>query len=72
MNTLPSYPPLFGAELSLRSPVAVRDTPPAASWLDAGADSRFGPLHVGSDTQPRNIDAIEQDFRAALLEPNLR
>ena len=70
MNTLPSYPPLLGTELALRGQSAARDAPPAAGWFDAG--SGIGPLHVGSETQPRSIDAIEQDFRLVLLEPDRR
>lgn len=66
LSSLP--PPSFGPVSSGAGDVALRGTAsqPALAALDdmAGGDT----LHVGSDSTPRAIDAIERDFLAALCE----
>lgn len=66
LSSLP--PPSFGAvsgDVSLRGTTTPASTPALAALGDmAGGD----PLHVGSDSTPRAIDAIERDFLAALCE----
>lgn len=68
MNTLSAYLPLTGATASAPGIAGAGGAPSARDWFGAGDDSRAGPLHVGSDSQPRSIDAIELDFVHALLE----
>jgi len=68
LSSLP--PPSFGPVSSVPGDVALRGpgatSQPALAALDdmAGGDT----LHVGSDSTPRAIDAIERDFLAALCE----
>ena len=72
MNTLSAYSPLIGAPASAQDIAGARNAPSARNWFGVGDDSHLGPLHVGSDSQPRSIDVIEQDFVRALLEPPAR
>ena len=72
MNTLPAYLPLIGAASTAQDVARALDAPSARHGLSAGDDRRLGPLHVGSHSQPRSIDAIEHDFVQALLESPAR
>ena len=72
MNTLSAYSPSIGATASAQDIAGVHNARAARNGFGAVDDSRLGPLHVGSDSQPRSIDAIEQDFVRALLEPRTR
>ena len=72
MNTLSAVSPLIGTTPSAQDIAGARSAPSALNWFGVGDDSQLGPLHVGSDSQPRDIDAIEQDFVRALLEPPAR
>lgn len=68
MTTLPAYLPPLGAVSTAQNVARALDTLPARNALGAGDAGRLGPLHVGSHSQPRSIDAIEHDFVQALLE----
>ena len=72
MNTLPAYLPPLGAVSASQDVARALDALPARNGLGAGDANRLGPLHVGSHSQPRSIDAIEHDFVQALLEPPAR
>lgn len=69
MNTLTAISPLIGATSSTQDIAGAHSAPSARNWFGTGDDSHLGLLHVGSDSQSRSIDAIEQDFVRALLEP---
>ena len=69
MNTSPAYLPLTGAASTAHDVVRALDAASPRNGFSADADRRLGPLHVGSHSQPRSIDAIEADFVQALLEP---
>ena len=72
MNTSPAYLPLTGAASTAQDVARALDAASPRHGLGAGDDRRLGPLHVGSHSQPRSIDAIEHDFVQALLEPAAR
>ena len=69
MNTLTAISPLIGATSFAQNIAGEHNAPSARNWFGTGDDSRLGLLHVGSDSQLRSIDVIEQDFVRALLEP---
>ncbi len=72
MNTSLAYLPLVGTASTSQDVGRALDAPAPRNGLGAGDDRRLGPLHVGSHSQPRSIDAIEHDFVQALLEPPVR
>ena len=72
MNTSPAYLPLTGAASTAQDVAGALDAASPRNGLGAGDANRLGPLHVGSHSQPRSIDAIEHDFVQALLEPPAR